>query len=93
MYEFPDLEQVERLARILVSYYNGSNDLYKNENKNRFYLVVHKDEHTPEEFNKVCNVICEYAVQRNYTPAVEAYFEEHGKKITGPRALQILAEL
>lgn len=93
MYEFLDLEQVERLARVLVNFYNGSNDLYKNESKNRFYLVVHKDGHTPAEFNKVCNIICEYAVQRNYTPAVGAYFEEHGKRITGPKALQVLAEL
>lgn len=28
------------------------------------YLVIHKDDHTPEEFNKVCNIICEYAQQK-----------------------------
>lgn len=66
MFEFTTIDQVERLAHVLVNYYNGRNDLFKNEKKNRFYLVIHKDDHTPEEFNKVCNIICEYAQQKNY---------------------------
>lgn len=93
MFEFPTLEQVERLAHVLSDYYDGRNDLYKNENKNCFYLVIHKDDHTPEEFNKICNIICEYARQKNYTTAMGAFFSEHGRKITGPRALQMLAAL
>lgn len=93
MFEFPTLEQVIRLAGVLADYYDGRNDLYKNETKDSFYLVVHKDEHTPEEFNKICNVICEYAGQKNYTAAMGAFFAEHGKKVTGPRALQMLATL
>jgi adapter protein MecA 1/2 len=93
MYEFVDLEQVERLARTLGGYYTGQNELYKHGQKNHFYLMVHKNAHTPEEFNRICNIICEYAVQKNYNPAVGAYFSEHGKKITGPWALQTLASL
>ena len=72
MFEFVNMEQVERLAHVLEGYYEGRNDLYKNEQKNRFFLVIHKDGHTPEQFNKICNIICEYAVQRNYTPAAGA---------------------
>lgn len=93
MFEFTDLDQVERLAHVLHGYYHGQNDLYKNEHKNRFYLIIHKSGHTPEEFNKICNIICEYAVQKNYNPAVGAYFSEHGKKIIGKEALQVLAAL
>ena len=93
MFEFTTIDQVERLAHVLVNYYNGRNDLFKNEKKNRFYLVINKDDHTPEEFNKVCNIICEYAQQKNYNPAVGAYFAEHGNKITGPQALQVFASL
>lgn len=93
MFEFENMEQVERLAHVLDGYYNGRNDLYKNVQKNRFFLIIHKDDHTPEQFNKVCNIICEYARQRNYNAATEAYFAEHGKRITGPNALQVLASL
>lgn len=93
MFEFRNLEQVERLAKVLGSYYCGLNDLYKDEHKNRFYLLVRKSEHTPEEFNKVCNVISEYAVAKKYSQATEAFFLEHGKLIIKGNALQVMSEL
>ena len=93
MFEFSNLEQVERLARVLGGYYEGRNDVYKDEKKNRFYLIVRKSHHTPEEFNKVCNIISEYSVQKKYTSATEAYFGEHGKLILKGDALNVLSSL
>lgn len=93
MFEFSNLEQMERLAHVLGGYYEGSNDVYKDEKKNRFYLIVRKSHHTPEEFNKVCNIISEYSVQKKYTPATEAYFGEHGKLILKGDALKVLSSL
>jgi adapter protein MecA 1/2 len=93
MYEFSDMEALTRLAGVLSGYYAGENDLYKNVRKNRFYLMLHNSEHTPQEFNKVCNIISEYARQKNYTDAVGAFFEEHGKLIIKGNALQTLASL
>ena len=90
MFEFRTLEQVERLAKILAGFYEGTNDLYKDEGKNKFLLLVQKSDHTPEDFNKVCNVISEYAVHKKYTPAKEAFLKEHGKLLVKGNALQIL---
>ncbi|MBR2045638.1 MAG: adaptor protein MecA [Agathobacter sp.] len=93
IYEFKSIDQVERLAHVLGSYYNGENDLYKDEKKNRYCLFVRKSSHTPEEFNKVCNIITEYASYRKYTAATEAFFKEHGKIIVKGNALQMLRTL
>ena len=93
MFEFVSLEQLERLAYVLGGYYEGKNDLYKDVKKNRFYLIVRKSQHTPEEFNKVCNIILEYSVQKKYSVATEAYFGEHGKLILKENALQVLGSL
>lgn len=93
MFEFGSLAQVERFSQVMGDYYRGSNELYKDEKKNRFYLFLHKGSHTPEEFNRVCNIACEYAVQVNYTKAAEAFFSEHGTRIAGPDALEMLAEI
>ena len=93
MFEFVSLEQLGRLAHVLGGYYEGENDLYKDEKKNRFYLILRKGQHTPEEFNKVCNIISEYSVQKKYSPATEAYFDEHGKAILKNTALQVLGAL
>jgi len=90
MFEVKSLDQAERLARVLKGYYTGENDLYKDDNKNRYYLLVRKSSHSPEEFNKVCNVISEYASNKKYTPAMEAFLKEHGKMILRGNALQVL---
>ena len=93
LFELKDLNLVERLANVLGGYYQGENDLYKDENKNRFYLFVRKSNHSPEEFNKVCNIISEYASYKKYTSAAEAFFKEHGKLILKGNALQVMAEI
>lgn len=93
MFEFKSLEQLERLAAVLGGFYDGENDLYKDEEKNRFYLLVQKSNHTPEEFNKVCNVISEYALHRKYVAAKEAFLKEHGKLIVKGNALQVLESI
>lgn len=93
MFEFAGMEQLEQLAHVLRDYYQGENDLYKNAAKNRFYLLIHKSGHTPEEFNKVCNIISEYASQQNYSDAVGAHLAEHGRVILKGNALQTLARL
>lgn len=93
LFEFKKLEPIERLAQVLAEFYEGENDLYKDEMKNCFYLLVEKSNHSPEEFNKVCNVISEYAVHKKYAPAREAYLKEHGKVLIKGCALQVLSEI
>lgn len=90
MYEFRTIDQIERLAKILSGYYSGENDLYKDEKKNRYCLLIRKSMHSPEEFNKVCNIFSEYAFYKKYTPATEAFLREHGKLLVKGNALQIL---
>ncbi|MBQ8518862.1 MAG: adaptor protein MecA [Agathobacter sp.] len=93
LFEFKNLEQLERLAQVLGGFYEGKNDLYKDERKSRLYLLVQKSSHTPEEFNKVCNVISEYAIHRKYVPAKEAFLKEHGKLLVKGNALQMLESI
>lgn len=93
MYEFKSLSQIERLAHVLGEFYEGENDLYKDEKKNLYFLLIQKSAHTPEEFNKVCNVISEYSIHRKYVPAKEAFLKEHGKLLVKGNALQMLASI
>ena len=93
MFEAGKLEEVERIAHMLDGVYEGENDLYKDGQKNKFYLLLHKSGHTPVEFNKVCNMISEYARQKNYTSAIGAFLEEHGTCIIRGNAVQVLSSL
>lgn len=93
LFVFRQLEDVSRLAHVLKGFYNGCNVLYKNVTARKYYLVISKSQHTPEDFNKVCNILSEYAKQEKYTASVQAYFEEHYETILSENALQVLAEL
>lgn len=93
MFEFNDFDTVERLSRVLNGCYSGENDLYKDDRNNKYYLLIHKSEHTPAEFNKVCNMASEYAKQKNYTKSVGAYLNEHNDAIIVNDAIQVLADL
>lgn len=93
VYEFENLNRIERLAGVLGDYYMGENDLYKDEKTNRYYLFLRKSNHAPEEFNKVCNIISEYGTYKKYKPVNEAFFKEHGKLIIKGNALQMFSKL
>lgn len=93
LFVFNKLDEVNQLAHVLKGFYNGCNVLYKNNLTRKYYLVISKSQHTPEEFNKVCNILSEYAHQEKYSAAIRAYFEEHYDTILKENALQILSEI
>lgn len=90
LFVFNELEEISNSARILKGFYMGENDLYKDDDK--YYLLASKSSHSPEDFNKVCNILSEYAMQQSYTPAVGAFMNEHFKLILQGNALQTMAE-
>lgn len=93
LFVFYNLKDITRLARVLDGFYSGENTLFKDDRKNCYYLLVHKSDATPEIFNKLCNILSEYARQKNMTPATESYMYEHHSVICKARALQTFAQL
>lgn len=91
LFRFHDLDTVIRAAHVLQDTYRGNNSLYKNAEGREYLLTISKAAHSPEEFNKVCNTLSEYAVSLKYTPGNEAFFEEHLECIVADEALQKLA--
>lgn len=91
IYSFRSLREVTELANILLGTYNGTNTLYKNPITSIYYLVISKSDHTPEEFNKICNIITEYGKTERSTYASSTYYDEHYEVIIKDDALQILS--
>ncbi len=93
MFSVRDLSDLLRLAHVLRDLYDEDNSLYFDAAGSAYYLFLHKGHHTPDEFNRVCNILSEYALQYHYTPSTEAYFCEHMKCIAAHDALCRLAQL
>ncbi len=64
LFMFQNLTELSKLAAVLGGFYKGKNDLYEDVATHRYYLLVSKSRQTPEEFNKVCNILSEYGASR-----------------------------
>lgn len=92
-YSFDSLDSVIKVSKLLKNFYFGKSSLYKNVKTDKLLLVVSKSNHTPEDFNRVCNIVSEYGICEKYTEATAAYLEEHGECILKDNALQTLVEI
>jgi adapter protein MecA 1/2 len=93
VYYFHSLDAISKLAENLIYSYQGENSIFKDEKKKIYYLVVHRSTHTAEEFNKVCNIICEYGKPVRNTYASGSFYEEHFEALIKEKALQVLASI
>lgn len=92
-YLFHSLDDAIRAGKIVGSVYEGPNTLYKNPDNGHYYLLLRKADSTAEQFNKVCNVLSEYALSCKFAPGMEAHFSEHMDVVISEHALQDLYQL
>lgn len=88
-----NLDTMSKISNVLDGYYKGDNSLFRDSQSHLLYLVVHKSSHTPEEFNKVCNILSEYSTQLSFSKSIEAYFNEHFDCMIRSKALQQFAAI
>ncbi len=93
LYKFDSLDTVIRVSGILASIYNGENALYKEPSSKEYHLLISKSDHTPEAFNKICNILSEYGSSQKFTTGMSAFYAEHMECILSNQALQKLAQL
>ncbi|MGN0507180.1 MAG: adaptor protein MecA [Lachnospiraceae bacterium] len=93
VFSFPSLKAATSLATVIAPYYFGENTLYKDTAASRYYLVAEMSNHTPEEFNKICNVIAEYGTPERTSYASLSYYAEHYTPVVAKDAVQTLAAL
>lgn len=93
MFIFHNLTDVIRLSHILKDIYEGDNSLFKDETSHTYYLIIHKSKLSPEIFNRVCNILSEYAHQGIITSATEAYLIEHHTILCLHNTIQTFARL
>lgn len=92
IYAFEDLNDIIRLSKIITSFYDGENSLYKDSDGD-YLLSISKSEHSPADFNRVCNILAEYGTCIKSVNGSEAYLAEHHNPIICKNALQMLASI
>ena len=90
-YHFSSLAHAIEASRKIGDFYNGENALYKDP-VSGYMLILHQSDSTPEDFNRVCNILSEFGSGESFTASSEAYLMEHGDLITKD-AVHLLEQL
>ncbi len=93
IFVFPTLDSITMAAGQLNGLYNGENSLFKNPSDSRYYLILNRSEHTSDEFNMVCNTLCEFGSKIKTSYAMPYHMAEHFQLIIQANALQTLGVL
>lgn len=93
LFQFPNLDAVIKAAHGLNNYFSGINTLYQDSRSGDYLLAVHQSSYTPEEFNKVCNILSEFGTGHGFSPSGEAHLHEHADVVIDKKALQKLNTL
>ncbi len=93
IYRFRSFQRLQSLATMLSPIYSGDNNLYLDQNTGNYYLLVRMSHHTPEEFNKICNILSEYGAPAKTTYATSAHFGEHMQLLISNDAILQLSKL
>ena len=91
MITFYGLNTISSLVSMLDSFYQGENSLYRNPENGCYYLTISQSDHTPEDFNRLCNILSEHGRLERYSKAREAYMQEHFKTIIKSNAIHALS--
>lgn len=93
LFSFHDLDTAITLAHTLHGFYQGRNTLYKDPKNDSYYLIIHQSDHTMADFNRVNNLIASYLQPQKYSAGVQAYYEEHCRKLISGNAIQQLGAI
>lgn len=93
LYAFQNMDSVILLAKVLHKIYRGSNAVYKDPETGEYFLVASMGDHTPEEFNRICNICTEYSSPIPSRAATESYFMEHMTSVIPENAIAMLSQI
>ncbi|MCR5754536.1 MAG: adaptor protein MecA [Acetatifactor sp.] len=91
MFAIRSLQQVMDVAALVGEHFPGESSLYKDEQGNRYLLVLSQGENCSKEiFDRISNIISEYGSIQRMLPAGISFLEEHYEPLISRNALQAL---
>ena len=93
IFSFDSLHEVIKFAAIVSRKFTGTNTLYKNEAKGKFYLILHQGDLDATLFDNICSLLTEYGKSEIGSTADEHYLDEHFTVVIRDNAVQTLSSI
>ncbi len=85
------LQQVMSAAAVTGTRFHGLSTLYKDEQNQKYLLVLTQGDSGRDDFDRVSNMISEYGSLQRTMPASRTFLEEHYEALIPDHALKVLA--
>lgn len=92
LFMFRSLDDVILASRSMREITPGRNILYRDARNDGYQLVIHQDDLSPKDFNRLCNLLQEYSEGQPFSAAGEAFLKEHGD-VVAENALTLLNQV
>lgn len=93
LFSFSTMDNVLQAVHLLGEMYNGSNTLYKDTAADMYILAMTQSDHTVKDFNRICNMLTEFASLEKASGMTLAFLEEHCEVLVAPDAIQQLSSI
>lgn len=93
LFSFDSLDEIIRLSHVLDGFYEGNNSLFKDGSAPSYQLLLEQGDHSPQDFNKICNMASEYGHESSYNSSLGSFLREHEEVMIEGHALQSLSEM
>lgn len=90
---FQDMKTLLLLAPKLHSVYRENNDLFRDKENHRYYLLLSQGSKDSKSYQQACSLLSEYGREIPYTDGVSSYYREHYDLILEKKAIRVLAGL
>ncbi len=93
VFRMDSLQQVMNAASIVGNYYTGQSSLYKDEQSDKYLLVLTQEQSERSSFDRVCFCLSEYGTLQRTQVSTLVYFDEHFEPLIASNALQSLSSI
>ena len=90
VFRIADFGDFEQLCQSSARTWGVTNALYKDENENTYYLVLHKGRCSEEKYRMLLNLILEYGEFDSSKEERAAFIKEHYSVIIGNNAINVV---
>ena len=87
---YTSIQKAKEAARVIAKKFTGTANLYYRKKSNDYFLVLHRDDMSAEDFFKICNILTEYGPQIKEKASLEYHYREHYETVADRDAIGYL---
>ncbi len=93
IYSFKTIDEVMDAIGVIKEDFIGKSNLHFDKSNKLYILTIFNDQLSDENYNKICNTLCEFSVLEICNPLSLAYLTEYCQLVVANNAVEIISQI